>query len=372
MNQIISIQKTPLFLLLVVIISCLGLIACGDNNGSDQEEDSFDRGAFLEAVADNLIIPNFETLQNSVDALSTASEAFLQNPNETNLETLRSSWRQAVIDHQHCSAFGFGPAQLLLGDYASVLGVFPANEAKIEAFLLDPAFDLGNSFDRDIRGFYGVEYLIFGNGISDSEVIDRFDQNRKNYLSLLIDELKSTFDTIVLEWNTSYRQEFTSNDGTSAGSPLSLFYNSFIKDYENLKNFKLELPAGLTAGQDQADGSLVEAYYSGISKRLIFEHFENSKNIWFGLGRNGAESIGFEEYLKTVVGGQELVDQTITALDQIDMAIATLPEGPLSENLTSPEVVDLRDALQANTANFKSSIVSLLGLTITFNSGDGD
>ncbi|MFT6998757.1 MAG: hypothetical protein ACJAQ4_002520 [Cryomorphaceae bacterium] len=32
----------------------------------------------------------------------------------------------------------------------------------------------------------------------------------------------------------------------------------------------------------------------------------------------------------------------------------------------------LRNELQSNTANFKSSMSSLLGISITFNSGDGD
>jgi hypothetical protein len=372
MKQILSKSKAPIYFLILVFLSTLAFISCGDNGDTDTDENTFDRGAMLEALADDLIIPNFERLQVSVGQMATASEDFIQNPTEEGLEALRNAWKQAVIDHQHCSAFGFGPGQLLLGDYASVLGVFPVSESKIEANILNPDFDLANSFDRDIRGFYGVEYLIFGNGKSDTELIAGFDDDRIAYLSLLVNELKSTFDTIVMEWNSSYRQTFISNDGTSAGSPISLFYNSFVRDYENLKNFKIELPAGLTADQDHADGTLVEAFYSGISSDLIREHFDNCKNIWFGLSRNGTEGIGFEEYLNTVVGGPELVDQTIMAITSIDNAIDALPEGRLSENVSAIELVALRDALQANTANFKSSIVSLLGLTITFNSGDGD
>jgi hypothetical protein len=102
------------------------------------------------------------------------------------------------------------------------------------------------------------------------------------------------------------------------------------------------------------------------------EHFENSKNIWLGLSRSGQDIIGFEEYLESVVGGTELIANTRDALDQIDMAMANIPQGRLSDYVGSDQVKTLRDQLQANTANFKSSISSLLGISITFNSGDGD
>jgi len=366
-------KRYSLFAGLVLFVSvALGVVSCGEEDMPDMNTIDFDRSAMLANIADNLIIPNFESLQSSVDELSLTTDAFIQEGTEESLSALRNSWVTAVKDHQHCSAFGFGPAQLLLGEYARVLGVFPVNEDKIELAILDSDFDLENSFDRDIRGFYSVEYLIYGKGISDGELIASFGQNRKDYLRLLVDELKTTFDDIVEEWNTDYREEFVNDDATSAGSSISLLYNGFVKDYENLKNFKVELPAGLSADQNSPMGSLVEAFYSGISRDLIIEHFASSKNIWYGQSRAGQDGIGFEEYLETVVGGPELINQTKAALARIDESIANLPQGRLSESVNAQEIITLRDDLQSNTANFKSSIVSLLGLTITFNSGDGD
>lgn len=357
----------------VVAAFCsLALVSCNDDDTDNIPGSDFDRETMLQDVGTNFIVPNFESLQSSVNSLSTVTNEFTQNTNEENLTAMRIAWKQAVTDHQHCSAFSFGPGELLLGPYAAVLGAFPVSEEKIEANMLNPNFDLPNSFDRDVRGFYTVEYLIYGDGLSDAEIVAGFDQNRKDYLLLILSELKSSFDNIVAEWNNSYLQSFIKNDGTSAGSSISLYYNAFIQDYENLKNFKVELPAGLSAGQPSSDGSLVEAYYSGISSELIVAHFENSKNCWFGLSRNGMELIGFEEYLQDVIGGSELIETTKDAIFRIDEAIANLPDGSLSENVTSQEVEILRNELQSNTANFKSSMSSLLGISITFNSGDGD
>ncbi len=346
------------------------LVACGDDDPID--DPGFDRGVLLGSLANDLIVPNFQALQASVNNLATAAGTFSQSTTEANLESLRSAWVQAVTDHQHCSAFGFGPANLPLGPYSTVLGVFPVDENQVEANILDASFNLEATFDRDIRGFFAVEYLIYGNGQTNAELVAAFNQQRMDYLLLIVDELETTFDAIVAAWQNTYLEEFVADEGTSAGSSISLLYNEFVQDYENLKNFKVELPAGLTAGQAGADPTLVEAFYSGISRDLIVEHFENSKNIWSGRTRTGQNITGFDDYLAAVEGGPELVTTTLTAITDIDAAIAALPQGRLSDQIEANEVATLRDELQNNTPNFKSSMSSLLGISITFNSGDGD
>ncbi|MEM7657265.1 MAG: imelysin family protein [Bacteroidota bacterium] len=362
--------KTAGFFLLITL-TIAGLMSC--DGGIEPDPDlEFDRASMLTQVADELIIVNFGTLQLSVTALSDAIDRFTQDPTEGHLMAARTAWVQTAIDHQHCSAFGFGPASLLLGPYAEVLGAFPIDENKVELNILNPDFDLDNSFDKDVRGLYGIEYLLYGNGSSDAEIVAAFDQNRKAYLLLITAELTNTIDNIYVGWVEGYRQEFITSNGTASGSSISLYYNEFVKDYENLKNFKLELPGGLAAGQSGPDGTLVEAFYSGISRDLIVEQFENSKNIYFGLSRGGREITGFDEYLATVVGGPELVTQTKQAVTVIDNAIANIPQGRLSEHVGDPSIKALRDELQSNTANFKSSLSSLLGIDITFDSGDGD
>ncbi|MEQ8240694.1 MAG: imelysin family protein, partial [Cyclobacteriaceae bacterium] len=310
--------------------------------------------------------------QESVSKLSIATNEFVQNTNEENLLKMRAAWVEAVTNHQHCTSFGFGPANLSLGAYGTVLGVFPVDEEEVEANILKADVNLARSFSRDVRGFFTVEYLIYGNDKTEIQVIESFDQQRKDYLLLVIDELTMTTESIVNNWKTDYREKFINNDGTAAGSSVSILYNEFVKDYENIKNYKVELPAGLTAGQVSSDPTLVEAYYSGISKQLIREHFSSSKNIWMGQTRDGQDIISFEEYLVALEGGPTLVAATKAAIVEIDNALAALPDVKLSEMVDSEEVVTLRTKLQANTANFKSSMSSLLGISITFNSGDGD
>ncbi|MEM9053016.1 MAG: imelysin family protein [Bacteroidota bacterium] len=350
----------------------LALSSCDDDDESNIPASDFDRTAMLQSLAEGLIVPNFEELDGSLTTLSNNATSFIENTNEENLISLREAWVQAVVDHQHCSAFGFGPGDLTLGDYARVLGAYPADTEQIEVNINNPNFDLPNSFDTDVRGFYTIEYLIYGNGsMTDQEVIASFDENRKNYLSLILSELTSTISSVVSEWKNGYLQEFLSSDGTSLGSSTQLVFNGFVKDYENIKNFKLELPGGLIAGEIPAP-NLVEAFYSGISTQLIRENWENTKNIYFGRTREGSEITGWDSYLNDVVGGSALVASTIDSIAGIDSDMMQLPGGRLSENIEDPSIEKLVNSLQNNTANFKSSITSLLGVEVSFNSGDGD
>jgi len=355
-----------LFIVLVTFTSC-----DDDDLENNIPSSDFDRVSMLKTIAENLIIPNFEELQASVNTLSSVATEFSVNPNQVGLNNLRDAWTESVIDHQHCSAFGFGPADLLLGEYAKVLGAYPIDKDQVEANIVDSDFVLANTFDKDIRGFYTVEYLIYGSGLTDAEIISGFDQERMDFLLSIIAELKESFDGIVNEWKTDYLEDFTTNNSISTGSPMQVYYNGFVKDYENIKNFKLELPGGLSAGESP-DPSLVEAFYSGISGRLIAENWENIKNIYFGRTRNGDEIIGFDQYVASVEGGSTVVTETQTAIAAIDEDVVALPPDPLSARITDQAVADLVNSLQDNTANFKANIFSLLGLEVSFNSGDGD
>ena len=363
-------MKRYYILLLVVVF---GLGACNSSEVA-VDDGGFDRSTLLANLADNLIIPSFEDLKTKVDAMETASNTFMATPNATNLDAFQATWEAAMTSFVKCSPFGFGPADLSLGTFVEVLGTFPANPTNIETNLNNTAFNLASSFERDVRGFMAVEYLIFSlNG--DAAVLANYgtgSDNRKNYLKTVMTEIKTNIDKIVSTWTGSYRATFTSSTETSAGSPISLLYNSFVKDYEGIKNFKLELPAGLQAGQTSTEPTKVEAYYSGISLDLIKAHFAATQNVWLGVGLNGTDGVGFEEYLNAVEGGPALVTQTKAKVAEINTAINAIPAGRLSDNVGSTQVSATHTLMQDNTANFKSSMSSLLGISITFSDNDGD
>ena len=73
---------------------------------------------------------------------------------------------------------------------------------------------------------------------SDEEILAEFDENRLNYLSSVVDDIYDRINTANSLWQGAYRDEFVNNTSTSAGSSLSLYYNNFVKSFENIKQFK--------------------------------------------------------------------------------------------------------------------------------------
>ena len=73
------------YLITTALFALTLLVSCGDDDGPDNTQaTAFDREALLESLATDLIIPNFQALESSVNTLSDAAEAFVENTNEAN------------------------------------------------------------------------------------------------------------------------------------------------------------------------------------------------------------------------------------------------------------------------------------------------
>lgn len=364
-SQIMLRKSTISFIFLASVI-----LGCTDTETDPSSE--FDRTAMLENVADNIILPRMQELKEETDALHSAVEAFAQEVSETNLAAAREAWQEAVEDWQYNSAFGFGPGELTLGSIGMVLGTFPVDDAAMELAIEQEDFSL-NNFRRDVRGFYALEYLLFGPQAGNDNTLSLYQSadgsDRLAYLRAVSDNLKNNVDQVLSEWNGSYRTTFIESDGTSAGSSAAQLFNAFSQDFEVLKNFKVGLPAGKRPGQTSAEPEKVEAYYSGLSRRLLDEHFDAIVQLW-----DGGDGLGFREYLQSVEGGPALVDATQAQINSVAQALDALPDASLSQLIEqdADAVDNLHTELQKLTRFFKSDMSSLLGIAITYNSGDGD
>ncbi|MCS6988974.1 MAG: imelysin family protein [Chloroherpetonaceae bacterium] len=346
-------------------------LKCGDK-AAENSGDAFNRRAMLENYADNVIIPSFAELQGKTNALNDAVAEFAQFPTESRLLAARNAWEEAYLAWQFCNGFNFGPAQTSTGTLFQKAGVFPANASRIEEFIAARNFD--NDLARDARGFNAIEYLLYDT-VATSQVVAKFNNpDRRQYLRTLAAELKANIDAVVAGWQT-YRNEFVSRNGTDVGSSTSILFNEFVMSFESVKNFKLGVPLGRRPGQTAPEPKRVEAFYSGKSIRFMREHLKAIEQFYYGIGRNGADGIGFVEYLQSVPNGRQLVAQTEAQLAVVKNRLNALPpDERLSQLIVSNfALVDaLHSELQRHTRFFKSEMASLLSLTITFSSGDGD
>lgn len=360
----------------------LVFVAAFSSCKKDSEDDTpgFDRVAMLENYADNIIQPNFAELQTEVNELDAAVAVFAATPNEQNLTALQEKWKEAFVAFQYANAFNFGPGETFLGTMVQRLGTFPVDTTTLEGYIDAGDYTLDN-LNNDTRGFLGVEYMIFDKAGNDNVVLNRYTQasdaaSRLTYLTTIVSRIKDIVDDAVLGWS-SYRADFVSRDGTDAGSSLSDLFNNFSNSFERIKNFKVGLPLGSRPGQNQAEPELTEAYYSATSVQMIKEHFRSVLNIYYGRSKTATnnDGLGFDDYLRSVSGGEQLVTDTEAQILSIQNALDNLPDNTaLSDLIVNDEasVNALFTELQKQTRFFKSDMSSLLGISITFDSGDGD
>ena len=362
---------------LVSLICVMGIFAACDPKG-EPSADSFDRRAMLQNYADNLIKPAFANLQARINALQTAATAFTTTTNAQNLSTLQTAWKDALIALQYTNAYNFGPAREegTRKKLTEEMATFPVSEQKIETNIAANNTSL-NDFNRDARGLLAVEYLIFNFRNDNNAILAQFTGSapRRDYLLALTRKLKTQVDEVVTVWNGSYATEFVNNDGIAAGSSTSQLYSEFLASYEGIKNFKVGLPLGKRSTQSEIRPDLVEAYYSGLSLEMIGHNLTAVENIWYGQRQDGRAGVGFYDYLNNVEGGPALITKTEAQLAAIRTAKNALPANiplaqQISENKAPIEAFYIE--LQKNVRYFKSDMVSLLGITITFVSGDGD
>ncbi len=342
----------------IVVLFLIGFTFLSCNDSTDPvNEVKFDRTAFLENYANSYIIPGFQEAANKAEAMHLAIE---QLNGSSDLEEVKQLWKDAYLSYINVSQYNIGPAEeeVLTKSLVEEVATFPVNITAVNAKIDSKDFKL-NDFQRDTRGFFTMEYILFEN----------FNESSLLYLTEISSDLNSRIAAVNKEWQGDYKSTFVKNDGTSAGSSTSQLYNEFLKSFESLKNFKLGLPLGLRPGQTAAVPRNVEALYSGNSLLFAEQHFNSLKNFWVGSNQKG-----FKDYLLSVEGGEELVSSTETQILAVENAFSSVsPSDFSSENLDGNiSLIDLHTELQKLTRYFKSEMSSLLGIAITFSSGDGD
>lgn len=343
------------------------------NNGVP---DSFDRKAMLSDLASKLIVPSYSTLNSTLDKLQIAVDQFTLAPSKESLDSLQDLWKTSALQWQDVVSFDFGPAETLYGNLSVNAATFPADSAGIEAFV-GVADTLLQNYERDTRGLYGIEYLLFA--FNDSTTVQQFVGNmgkpRGAYLRSITRKLNADVKQVYQAWVSGFEADFISRNGTDAGSGTSQLFNAMNIGYELIKNYKLGIPLGLRAGQSSVEPNKVEALYSGLSMSLIDRHYHAVMRVWEGRSFDGAKILGFKDYLLTVPNGSQLVDATQVQADSVETALASVPSNSTLHDqiVSNPQpAIALHTELQKLTRFLKSELSSLTGLAITYASGDGD
>lgn len=362
-----------------ILATCFGLlimVAACDTNPNLNNCD-FDEGAMLTNYADEIIIPRFGVLKIGVAHLNSSITAFNANPTIGLLNEIRVAFGASYLAYQRCSSFAFGPGLIGGVPFRERFNTFPTSITNIETSVANGT--LVSASVKSSVGFPAVEYLIFGDGASDQNLVDGFStgtdaQARRTYLQQLGEEMLATATQIEQDWG-SYRGTFVSNTGTAEGSSISLLVNDFNFDFEILKNFKFKIPLGKLNGGVVLPQN-VEGYYSGGTVQLAVEQAESFKEIFLGVGENLADGSGLYEYLVCLdakSGNQLLADVVSDRFDIIITSLNGIPD-PMSETLVNDKpVVDAAyTEMQQMVPLVKHDMTSALGVQISYQDNDGD
>lgn len=362
--------------LISYIIILLAIISLGSCRPDSVEEVEF--SDLFQNVADNIIVPRYSNFDNALSDLSLELINF-NNSELSSLESLQQKFIAAYISWQKVSAFEFGPAGEIGALLRYNINNFPTDFSKIESNIQSNDYNLDAASNYSAKGLPALDYILFHTSQNEL-LIELADESRVNYMKDCISNMKSRVDYVVNGWD-SYRNVFVGSEGNDQNSSLSLFFNYFLYDYEQIKRNKFALPAGFATEFGipiSMDPSKVEGLYSAISFELISANLRALEDLYLGVGENGVDGIGIYEMLKeynavsTVVDGdlsEAIANQFVICKELVNQFSNDFPYEILN-NIS--QVQETSNELQKMVPMIKNDMRSYFSVTVTLGDSDGD
>lgn len=366
-------KKISTILFLLVLAST---VTDCNRNSVEPIEHPFNKAEMLNNYSGNIIIPNFQNAKNTLDSFALAYTNFIADKTVANLLITRQKFIAAYIAYQHIETFEFGPSESEI--VRANFNTFPADSSQIKSNINNGSYDLSAVNNLDAKGFPAIDYLLFGKGLTDNQVVELFinSPNRAAYLTNCLSEMQTKINTILSSWSNSYKSSFGNSTSSEIGSSLGMLVNQLNFELDLLKNAKVGIPLGKkTLGVIMPEQC--EAYYANtISVKLIQECLLNLENVYLGRSKAGNDGLGLDDYLDALEAQYNSGTLNNAIKNQFNNAktkVALIPE-PLSSTIqTNPAVVDAAyTELVKLLVLLKTDMPSALGIVITYQDGDGD
>jgi hypothetical protein len=350
---------------------------CSSSSSDDDVNDNFDRGAMLENWADNIIVPGYEAYMANLSLLKAAIATFAGGKTTANLQDLQDAWIDAYIAWQYVSMFEIGKAETSsLRDFTNI---FPANVNVIESNITNGGYNLELPSTRDQQGFPALDYLLYGLGNNNQEIVDKHVTNDQytQYTSELVDRLISLTSEVLNDWKGGYRDNFVLNDGSEASSSVNKLVNDYLFYYEKaLRAGKIGIPAGIFSTSPLPDR--VEALYAGNVSRQLFDaalqatiDFFNGKH--YNSATKGESLYTYLNYIRDISDltdlGKEINDQFIAAQQK---ATGLNDNFYLQVSEDNQLMLETFDELQKNVVLMKVDMLQAMNISVDYIDADGD
>lgn len=328
------------------------------------------RPAMLRDLAAKVIAPAYQDLAAKSLALANAVEALARDPDRKALEQARQAWLTALLAARTLQAFQLGP--VVEREYASVFYYWQVLPVRIEAVLESSrAFDksLVDELGATSKGFFALEYLLFGRTNAEPAV-DALtslaaSERRRVYTLALARDIESKARQLATDWKRADPDGAAAKFVSAGQDTINALVNQLAMTIETIAenriNFVLSLPQPVSRQFDR-----IEASHSGSSLQGVLAMLEGVRRIY-----QGGEGTGLDDALRALNAALEK-----RVREQFDAALAAIQAvGAPLETAVVQHRAALEKAYEATRSLeilFKVDLPSALGVTITFNSTDGD
>ena len=354
-------------------------------SSSTSTEASFDRSAMLVFWADQIIIPAYKKFKEDFESLNTSIENFVSDVSEENFDLVKDNWIKAYKSWQHVEMFDIGKSEEIY--YASRMNIYPVNIERTDLNISNRVDDIENPNNYSSQGFPTLDYLLHGIASSDSEILniyltanDTFEiNNHLKYLKLVSNQMLELTNSVIDDWDNSYRDTFISSTENTATSSINMMTNDFIYYYEKrFRANKIGIPAGVFSGGTLPDR--VEAYYKrSVSKTLATEALNAITKFFDGVAfdnnssQTGPSFSDYVDFLETTKNDSPLGDLITDQFEISKTAIGELNDDftiQLDENKL--KMLEAYDKIQAAVVLMKVDMLQALNINVDYVDADGD
>jgi len=373
------------------LLFTLALTACGGGGSAATEStsttttttttpattDEAQFGLWLNDLADNVVLPGYQHLQTTAEALSSQSDIFCNasNPSNDDLASLQQSWSSFNASWQNIQWIKVGPvleqsrifrielwpdtSDIVDRDLAQVL-----TEPEITADLFTSKYTGG-------QGIPALEILLFGSetllAASDKakrcEAVQAISENLVNISTDINNAWQSSGDNYVASLKAG------TGDFSSQKDAAEELVTNWLEQVESVKDEKL-----LETIADAAPGNLSIAEFTlaneVIASVLVnIAAFENLYTAGNGHGFDDVLTSHFEQStISDDISAKIAAINTSLALLNSEMTFEQLLNDEASRTQLTDVVQKIRELRDVITADF----VQATDINIGFNSNDGD
>ncbi len=354
-------------------------------SSSTTSDPTFDRSAMLVFWADQIIIPAHKKFKEDLESLNNSIENFVSSVNEENFKLIKDNWLIAYKSWQYIEMFDIGKAEEI--NFSPRMNIYPVNTERTDLNISNRVDDISNPNNYSSQGFPAIDYLIHGIASSESDILDIYltadnsfeINNHLKYLKLVSNQMLELTNTVIDDWENSYRDTFVSSTENTATSSINMMTNDFIYYYEKrFRANKIGIPAGVFSGGTLPDR--VEAFFKkSVSKTLAIDAIDAITKFFNGVSfdNNTSESgLSFKDYvefLETKKNDSPLGD-LIT--DQFEISKTGL--GELNDDFTLQleenkiKMLEVYDKIQAAVVLMKVDMLQALNINVDYVDADGD